>query len=142
MHSWGQKNLDPKQIVGSWELTVFDFDNNPCSFLFDLIPDDSSIIIGLHVGKYSIQNCIADTPFITFKRQTDSSPRTFHLFITSDAEDSQSPRIRVQVAFTVEKCITALMSVSLMEKSGQKPMLFAKRIHRLTHTPADQVKSV
>lgn len=59
MHGWGEHGFDPTPLVCQWELTVFDNANQPCSIVFDLITDDSFIIIGLGVGKYAIQNCIA-----------------------------------------------------------------------------------
>lgn len=142
LYRWGEKGLDSKPIVASWELTVFDVENNPCSIVFDLLPDDSSIIIGLDVGKFSIQNCIAKPPFLSFHRPTDASALTFELYIAANDSDSQSPRLRIQIITPVEKYVKALTSITPLNSSKRNPNVFAKRIHRLTHASADQVKIV
>lgn len=142
VHGWGEQGLGAESFVGCWELTIFDQEQRPCTILFDLLPGNSSIIIGLDIGKYAIQNNIADSPFICFCRPHHSSPRTFSTYIAADPNKPRCNRIRVEIIPRLSNYITSLASSTLHNRIKRAPKLFAKRVHRLTHAPSEQIKGV
>lgn len=123
---------------------MLDLDNNPCSFLFELPPDGSSITIGLDVGKHPSRNCITDEPFITILRPTDVAARTFSIYVAHNHAIDASQCLRVQLAGMMTNCIASLVSANLLllSKSRRQPKVFAKWIHGITHTPPDQINSI
>lgn len=141
-HGWGQEGLGAEQVVGTWELNIQDRIGNSCSLVFDILPGNSPIIIGLDIGKHAIQNNASTTPFIQFQRPTDTSPRAFNTYITADIGREYCERIRIVIAPRPHKEITALVSSALLHKARRDPKAFAKRIHHLTHANPEQIKNV
>lgn len=119
-----------------------DAEGKLCSFEFDIITGSSPIIIGLDLGKYCIQNNITTTPFIYFQRPSDSTPRMFHTYITAEAGSPLCERIRISIFPKPQDCINALISSSILHKNTRTPKFIAKRVHRMTHAPPEQIKSV
>lgn len=142
MHGWGTNGLGAKPVIGSWELTTTDAEGKSCSLDFDVIAGDSPIIIGLDIGKYCIQNNVAPVPFIYFQRPSDSTPRMFNTYVASEAGSTLCERIRVSVLPKPQERVSSLISATLLHRTSRAPKVTAKRIHRLTHAPSEQIKAV
>lgn len=54
LHGWGMEAYGARKVFASWELTVFDLHDQPCTFTFDVIEGDSSPFIGLDVAKGAV----------------------------------------------------------------------------------------
>eukprot|EP00177_Eucheuma_denticulatum_P007832 GFKZ01014258.1.p1 GENE.GFKZ01014258.1~~GFKZ01014258.1.p1 ORF type:complete len:1202 (-),score=97.36 GFKZ01014258.1:1881-5486(-) len=142
MHAWGDRTIDAKPIIASWELTTFDIHHKPCTFEFDLLEGDEPIIIGLDVGKHCIQNNIANPPYLHIQRPQDSSPRIFNTYLKHEKGSQLNLRVRVEIIPQQRTCIRSLMSRQLSLEIKRSPKIFAKRIHRLTHAPEAQVLDI
>lgn len=142
MHGWGTDGLGAEPILASWELTTIDAEGKSCSIEFDVLTGSSPIIIGLDIGKFSIQNNIAPAPFLYFQRPSDSTPRMFNTYITAYPSSPLCERIRVSIFPKPQTCMNALVSSSLLHRTSRAPKVTAKRLHRLTHAPAEQIKSI
>lgn len=142
VHGWGNECLDAIPVIGTWELNTFDIKDLPCSFEFDIIRGSSPIIIGLDVGKYAIQNNLAHPPYLNVRRRSDATRRAFDTYVSADAGSPLSDRIQGAILPRLQASVTALISSSLARTIERSPNLVLKRIHRLTHTTAAQIKSV
>lgn len=141
-HGWGDGCHDLRPIVGVWEITVMDKNHNPCTFSFDLVEGDSTLVVGLDVGKFAMQNNLSTEPFLHIKRPMDSSPRLIPTYISTNMENNLIERIRVELVPRPQTCINSLLSATLARNAHRQPKLFAKRLHRLTHAPPKQISEI
>lgn len=117
----------------SWSLTVQDNDGNPTTFDFDLFRDDSPLIIGLDLRRYSDTENMGSVKLIRIKRPTDGLVRTFDTYMSGTGELDKRLRIGLCAIAGVpgDKSARALMAKF-------RPSTLVRRFHRLTHaTPAE-----
>lgn len=142
MHGWGEQCHDPKPVIGVWEITLLDVNRNPCTLCFDLIEGDSVLVVGLDVGKFALQDNISQITTLKIKRPEDNSVRIFETYISIEDSNQIVQRLRIELAARPSTCVRSLMSSTLTTRARREPILFAKRIHRATHAPADQVIAI
>lgn len=77
VHCWEEECHYPRPVIGPMELAILDKRMAPSTLHFDLVQGDYTLIIGLDVGKFASQNNIDLDGYITIKRPSDTSQRTF-----------------------------------------------------------------
>lgn len=129
-------------MFASWELTVLYVYERPCTLNFDLLPGSSPPMIGLDVAKDVVQNNVANPQYLLIRRSIETASRTFHTYIASNPGSLSNSRIRVEIIARPKSCMTSLLGTRISKQARRVPKRFAKRIHRLTHAPKEQIKSI
>ena len=135
-HSWGSIGADPKPIVAAWSMVVNDVENRPTVIEFDLVRGESPLIMGLDIKRYA-DTVNSDSPsWIRFKRPCDTRERKFFTYIDND--ETGNRRLRIEIVPHKEFCHSSLLGG--MKIRFDKNAI--KRIHRFTHAPAKEIKSI
>lgn len=114
---------------------------HPIALSFDLVRDESPLIIGLDVTQYA--NIInSKTPlYISIKRPTDTRTLALFTYIATEESDSKTQRLRLEISPHKNSSITTLMAnISMLGK--RTPLAFSKKPHRFTHANADEIKHI
>lgn len=107
MHEWGIHGGDANPVICTWTLVVCDVDGKPTSISIDLVEGIEPILVGLEL-KQNADTCnLAESPYIRFKRPTDTYTRTFSIYTAEDRKGNL--RLRMEVLPTSEKCISAML---------------------------------
>lgn len=136
---WQNIGLFPRLLVADWNLSVMNRNGTLCSFMFHIIKDDSRIIIGLDVAKYSIQYNIASDPSLCVKLSIYFMPCTFDTYITLSSPDT-SDRIHAILVNNTGKSIKCMLGMNLRQATVRDPMRFAKNVHNVSYAPLQQIK--
>lgn len=115
--------------------------SHPASLTFDLVRGDSPLIIGLDVTQYAdILN--RDTPRqIRIRRPWDVRSLSLFTYITHEGQFGRTKRLRVEIIPHANSSVATLVSnINLL--GNRTPLAFSKKIHRFTHAPTDEVKSL
>ena len=147
---WGHNGLGASKVVCSWTLTIEDVNGLPVSFRFDLCDDDSPLSIGLNVKAESITNLIDNPPTMTIQRKGDKGRRVLPIYMdpldsstqTKERATLMKRRVRLDVTgFNITS--KGLMSTGTIERARNlRPSTFARRLHRFTHAPVDETKTI
>lgn len=126
---WGNECIKPKPVLCSWSVSFKDIHNQPIELTFDLFDDESPLTIGLDIRRYSVTDMTSKPATMTIKRPEDSKPRTVEVYVTSSRYNS---RAHMRITY---------MMKSLLSANSQhiRPTTLAKRLHRLTHAPPEEL---
>lgn len=139
-HGWGQACHDPKPIVCSWMVTVYDRNEMPTSITFDLLQGGSPLVIGLDISRHSNVHNLNKTPYIEISRPADNNPRMLNTYFSRGGGDSD--RMLVEIAPRPITLIGSHLSRHLLDKTHRTPRIFPKQIHWHTHARTAQVKEL
>lgn len=107
----------------------------PLCITFDLVDDDSPLIVGLdRVQQCNIFNTAAQK-YIEFRRHQDTSTRFLNTYIIPD-----NIRLHVEISLHPLSEFQSLLR-SIHSVSQRAPLTFCNRLHRYTHASAAELES-
>lgn len=107
---------------------------HPTFLTFDLFDDASPLIIEVEKSLYESTDFLAHPPVLTFRRPTDNGTRRLPIYISSSVPIRA--RAYINVLFTT---VHGLLATNL---TLQRPLSFAKRLHRFGHAPVSDMKRI
>lgn len=107
-------------MMVTWELIVFDVQGEPCSTEFEISAGTTPIIIGLHSGKFAMQNNIARSPYLQFHCPSDKFQRLLNTYVAVEDHEPLCKRIRLSNLPKPQECITSLVSTALATRAGEQ----------------------
>lgn len=86
VHGWGHNCSDAKSICCSRNLTVMDSNSHPVTLSFDLVDDNSPLIVGMDFRQYSDTWNMHTPSTMTFRRPHDVRVYKMYTYIADDEE--------------------------------------------------------
>ena len=140
-HGWGDDCHDARPIVATWTLTIMDQKSNPVALTFDLVRGESPLLIGLDVMQHADIINTKIPRHIRFQRPFDTRSFSLLTYIEYDHEHSNTKRLRLEIIPHKQSSVATLMA-NISTLRGRTPLAFSKQIHRYTHAPAEEIKSI
>lgn len=118
-----------------------DIYGHPIALNFDLVRGDSPLIVGLDVTQFANIINTEKPRYMELRRPTDS--RTLSLFTYVGCEDAngRAQRLRIEIIPHARSSVTTLMA-NINTLGTRKPLALSKKLHRFTHAPAGEIKSM
>lgn len=133
---WGPNSSDASCIVASWTLHMQDMDGKSVEINFDITNDESPVIIGMDLKRYSVTDNLSSPPQLTIKRPMDKEARRMETYMT--VNEPLKARLRLLVVPVIRS--SALIGEA-RKPAQMRPMTLAKRIHGMTHAhPAQAIR--
>lgn len=125
---WGPAASDAASVIAAWRLHMQDVNRKPVVIVFDVTNDNSPIVIGMDIKRFTTTNNLSKPTFMYMRRPGDRGSRCLQTYLSGDGP--LTTRLRLLVAPTG-------LSLALMGGARKpepiRPMTLAKRIHSMTH---------
>ena len=135
-HSWGMDSNSAQPIICTWTLVTTDTNNQATAIPFDLMHGKAPLLVGLELKQYANTVNRSKQPHMTFKRPSDTSSRQFSTYVSKDRSGNE--RLRMEI---VPMSNTRIRSMLSSPKSRINTNAI-KRIHRMTHATADEMRKL
>lgn len=95
---WGPAASDSAEIVASWCLYLQDMKQKTVAIIFDVTEDNSPVVIGMDIKKFSKTDNLSNPPHMMIRRPEDKGKRFLETYIKED--DPLKTRLRLLVTPT------------------------------------------
>lgn len=131
---WGCEGFDLRPITAFWTLLVQDVENKFTSLAFDRTADDSPLIIGLYLQKYSTKNYVRDLGWVEITSKSETVCNRLKIYITCD----HPLQLR---AYVDTYCVSDLILMLYPSLSTVLATIYSlsKRVHQYSHVPSAEM---
>lgn len=118
-----------------------DIYGHPIALNFDLVRGDSPLIVGLDVTQFANIINTEEPRHMELQRPTDTRTLSLFTYVSCEDASSRTQRLRIEIIPHARSSVTTLMA-NINTLGTRKPLALSKKLHRFTHAPAGEIKSM